>query len=310
MADSESESILTIPISTIYRPTYAHAFYKLPDQTIKYWDNLGIRIGRCLGEGAFATAYEGKYGDKAKLPEGKDQYLGKDFAVKVIHVGYHPFVPGSPYMDKVDDETKNELNIANRKDLIFENIIQFHFTAEYPPNENPPLHVFIFMEKAMFPLQDLFNCLIKMRTQVPSSRGLKWMVGIINAVIHLHSLQIIHSDLHSFNIFVTGDSQNQIGNSFRFQNIDVKIADFGKAIDVSKDKDSQKSHKKSQEMERLCLTLITICNLIEFSEDIKKKVVNSLNEVYQKKISVDRLLKSPEFECPKKIDEWTIFITQ
>jgi len=88
----------------------------------------------------------------------------------------------------------------------------------------------------MFPLQDLFNCLIKMRAQVPSSRGLEWMVGIIRAVIHLYSLQIIHSDLHSFNIFVTGDSQNQIGNSFRFQNIDVKIADLSKSIDISKEK--------------------------------------------------------------------------
>jgi hypothetical protein len=129
------------------------------------------------------------------------------------------------------------------------------------------------------------------------------MIGIIRALI-------IHSDLHTFNIFVTGDSQNQIGNSFCFQNIDLKIADFGKAIDISKGKESQKSLKKSQQMERLRLTLITICNLIDFSEDSAKKVVNSLNEVYQKKISVDRLLKSPEFECPKKIDEWTIFITQ
>jgi RIO-like serine/threonine protein kinase len=75
------------------------------------------------------------------------------------------------------------------------------------------------------------------------------MVGIIRAVIHVHSLQIMHSELHSFNIFVTGDSQNQIGNNFRFQNIDVKIADFGQAIDVSKEKDSQKSFKKSQQMD-------------------------------------------------------------
>ncbi len=69
----------------------------------------------------------------------------------------------------------------------------FHYRDrnKYPPDENPPLHVFIFMEKAMFPLQDLFNCLIKMRAQVPSSRGLEWMVGIISAVIHLHSFQII-----------------------------------------------------------------------------------------------------------------------
>jgi serine/threonine protein kinase len=102
--------------------------------------------------------------------------------------------------------------------------------------------------------------------------------GIIHAVIHLHNLQIMHSDLHSFNIFVNGDSQNQIGNIFRFQNIDVKIADFGKAIDVSKGIDSQKSLKKSQQMERLCLTLITICNLIDFSEDSKKKVVDSVEK--------------------------------
>ncbi len=101
------------------------------------------------------------------------------------------------------------------------------------------------------------------------------MVWIICAV---HSLQIIHSDLHSFNIFVNGDSQNQIWNSSRFQNIDVKIADLGKAIDVSKEKDSQKSLKKSQEMKRLCLTSITICNLIDFSEDIKKKFVDSLEK--------------------------------
>jgi serine/threonine protein kinase len=104
------------------------------------------------------------------------------------------------------------------------------------------------------------------------------MVGIICAVIHLHSLQIIHSDLHSFNIFVNRYSQNQIWNSSRFQNIDVKIADFGKAIDVSKEKDSQKSLKKSQEMKRLCLTSITICNLFDFSEDIKKKFVDSLEK--------------------------------
>ncbi len=96
----------------------------------------------------------------------RDQYLDKSFAVKVIHVGYHSFVFGALYKYKVDDETKNELNIANRKDLIFQNIIQLHFTAEYPPNENPPLHVFIFMEKSMFLLQDLFNCLIKMQAQV------------------------------------------------------------------------------------------------------------------------------------------------
>ncbi len=173
----------------------------------------------------------------------RDQYLDKDFAVKVIHVGYHPFVSGTPHMGKVDHETKNELNFANRKHLIFENIIKFHFTAEYPINENPPLHVFIFYGESDISITRLIQLSHQNESSSSVFKGLKWMVGIIRAVIHLHSLHIIHSDLHSFNIFVTGDSQNQIGNSFRFQNIDAKIADFGKAIDVSKEKDLRKVKK-------------------------------------------------------------------
>jgi hypothetical protein len=36
---------------------------------------------------------------------------------------------------------------------------------------------------------------------------------------------------------------------------------------VSKEEESQKSLKKSQEMERLCLTLVAIRNLIELSDN-------------------------------------------
>ena len=240
---SKDEQKLSIPVSTIFNPIYTHDLYKLPAEPIKYWLEQGIHIRRCIGEGAFAAAYEGYYEKNAKLPAGKEKFCGKDFAVKVHHVGYHPYVPGMPNKDKIDEETMNEMAFANRTDLVHPNIIEFHFTAQYPLNPQTVCdHVFIFMERAMFPLQELLNVLMKMKAQVPSSVGIHWIRSMASGIQHLHSIGLAHNDLHSYNIFVFGDAQPD-GNCFKLKNIQVKLADFGKCTDISKESEAGKALK-------------------------------------------------------------------
>ena len=305
---SKDEQKLSIPVSTIFNPIYTHDLYKLPAEPIKYWLEQGIHIRRCIGEGAFAAAYEGYYEKNAKLPAGKEKFCGKDFAVKVHHVGYHPYVPGMPNKDKIDEETMNEMAFANRTDLVHPNIIEFHFTAQYPLNPQTVCdHVFIFMERAMFPLQELLNVLMKMKAQVPSSVGIHWIRSMASGIQHLHSIGLAHNDLHSYNIFVFGDAQPD-GNCFKLKNIQVKLADFGKCTDISKESEAGKATKIQKDIERLCLMFISICDRISFTEEVRKHCVDLFNQCYQQKISFSDLLKSKPLSPPKEADDWTIFV--
>lgn len=304
----KSEKSIAVPVSLIFNPTYLHDFYKLPADPIRYWADQGVHIRRCIGEGAFAAAYEGYYDKNAKLPAGKEKFRGKEFAVKVHHVGYHPYVPGMPNKDKIDSETQSEIDFANRTDLIHPNIIAFHFTAQYPIDAKTVCdHVFIFMERAMFPMQDLLNMLMKMKTRLPTSVGVRWIRCIAAGVRHLHSIGLAHNDLHSYNIFVFGDAQPD-GNDFRLRNIVVKVADFGKCSDISKESAEGKASKVENDIQRLCLMFISMCDRIAFTEETRQRCVDLFNRCYQKQISFDEMLKGPDMSAPTEPEEWTILV--
>ena len=275
-----NELEVNIPITCLIKDKYKDKKYDLPVGPLSYLYRNGIHVHSCIGDGYFSAAYEGRYTEKAKLPTGCEKYLGKEFAVKIHHIGYHPYIPGAPNKEKIDRQTLNEIHFSKRTDIVHPNLIRFHFTFEYPEKSTTVCdHVFMFMEKAMFPLQDLINCLIRLRATVPVSVGLRWMRDLYSGLIHLHSLGIAHNDLHSYNVFVFGDCGQQIGSDFRYTNIVLKIADYGESVDTSKFKPKEAERLYEFDLEDLCSRcFIPLCQVIAFNERDRNMLVDSLQD--------------------------------